>query len=128
VCTRTSCKFVLKLFSSGLRISGASGLPPGVAGALEVKAGGGGVDTGGGGETAGGEGADGAGGAGGVTAAGIGVGGPLLSVMAGGPDNTDVVCNAGAADKVGLLLNTLGAGTRAGAACGCTAGATVGVA
>jgi len=116
---------VLKLFSSGLRISGASGLPPGDAGALEIAAVGGGVDTGGGGETAGGEAA---GGAGGVTAAGVGVGGPLLSVMAGGPDKRDVVCNAGAADKVGLLLNTLGAGTRAGADCGCTAGATVGVA
>ena len=111
---------MLKLFSSGLRISGASGLPPGEAGALEVAAGGGGVDTGGGGEAGGG---GGVGSAGGVTAAGVGVGGPLLSVITGGPDNSDAVCNAGAPDNAGLLFKTLGAGTRAGADCGWTAGA-----
>ncbi|HEY6231417.1 MAG TPA: hypothetical protein VIW64_09135 [Pyrinomonadaceae bacterium] len=88
-----------------------------------VDIGGGGVDTGGGGaETGGG------GGVGGVTAVGVGVGGPLLSVITGGPESSEAVCNAGAPDKAGLLLKTLGAGTRTGAACGCTVGVGVGVA
>lgn len=124
---------MLKLFSSGLRISGASGLPPGdavgpeVTAGVDIGGGGGATDGGGGAETAGGEATGGAGGAGGVAAAGVGVGvgGALLSVMAGGPDSSDVVCNAGAPDKVGLLCDTLGAETRTGADCGCTAGVTV---
>jgi hypothetical protein len=101
---------VLKLFSSGRRISGASGLPPGDAAALDVAVAGGA-----------------AGGRGGVGAAGVELEGLPLRVMAGGAESNDAVCSTGDAERAGLLLNALGAGTRTGADCGCTAGAAVGV-
>lgn len=145
VCTRTACRSVLKLFSSGPRTAAGNGLPPGDAGVAdeideavgddEVDAdggaeGAGGADGGGEDEAGGGGGADeagGAGGAGGVAAAGVDR--LPLRLIAGGAASIGAACRGSAAS--GRLCT---AGTRDDADgddtgdtgdtdCGCTTGA-----